>query len=159
MARLVLGGAGRKNPPHARASGRSGAPASRGWFVVVAVLGALFTAAVNLRNVRLWLLRATGQRATGVVTGIEMVTDSAGAVLRRPKVAFTTGDGREIVSAPLLYRPRSRLAKGSPVIVSYARRNPTRLVVHGYDFRTREVVYAALGMVVAIVISTAYLNL
>jgi hypothetical protein len=31
--------------------------------------------------------------------------------------------------------------------------------VHGYDFRTREVVYAALGIVVAIVISTAYLNL
>lgn len=129
------------------------------WFLIVAVVAALFTTVINLRNVRLWLLRATGQRAAGVVTQIEMVPGSAGAVLHRPLVTFTTADGREISSGPVLYRPRIALAKGSVVTVSYTPRNPTRIVVHGYDFRTREAVYAALGVAVAIGISTAYFHL
>jgi hypothetical protein len=44
----------------------------------------------------------------------------------------------------------------SPVTVSYVARDPDRIVVHGYDFRVREVVYAAAGVAVAILVSTMY---
>jgi hypothetical protein len=128
------------------------------WFFIVVTVAALFATAVNLRNVPLWLLRATGRRAPGVVTRIELVTGPTGAVLRRPLVAFTAGDGREIVSAPVLYRPRTALDEGSAVTVSYAPRNPARVVVHGYDFRAREVVFAAAGVAIAIVVSTMYFH-
>jgi hypothetical protein len=33
------------------------------------------------------------------------------------------------------------------------------VVVHGYDFRAREVVYAALGVAVAIGVTTGYFHL
>lgn len=128
------------------------------WFLIVVSVAALFATVVNLRNVRLWVLRATGRRARGVVTRIELVTGSTGKVLRRPLVAFTTGDGTQIVSAPVLYRPRSRLDEGSAVTVSYAPQNPNRIVVHGYDFRAREVVYAGAGVAVAIVIASRYFH-
>jgi hypothetical protein len=127
------------------------------WFLIFVTVAALFATAVNLRNVRLWLLRATGRRAPGVVTRIELVTGPTG-VLRRPLITFTTGEGRQIVSAPVLYRPRTALTEGSAVTVSYAPRNPARVVVHGYDFRAREVVYAAAGVAVAIVVSTVYFH-
>jgi hypothetical protein len=81
-----------------------------------------------------------------------------GTVLRRPLVAFTTGDGRQIVSAPVLYRPRTALSEGSAVTVSYAPRNPARPVVHGYDFRVREAVYATAGVAVAIAVSSVYFH-
>jgi hypothetical protein len=128
-------------------------------FLIVAVVAALIATVINLRNVRLWLLRAAGKRAAGVVTRIEMVTGPAGPALRRPLVAFTTGDGREIITAPVVYRARTALREGSAVTVSYALRDPNRIVVHGYDFRTREPLYAALGLAVAIGISTAYFHL
>lgn len=125
------------------------------WFLIFVTVAALFATAVNLRNARLWLLRATGRRAPGVVTRIELVTGPAG-VLRRPLVAFTTGDGRQIVSAPVLYRKRTALDEGTAVTVSYLARKPDRIVVHGYDFRVREVVYAATGVAVAILVFTMY---
>ena len=84
------------------------------WFFILLTVGALFATAVNLRNARLWLLRATGRRAPGVATRIELVT-GPGGVPRRPLVAFTTGDGRQIVSAPVLYRKRTALAEGTAV--------------------------------------------
>lgn len=127
-------------------------------FLIVVVVAALTSTMINLRNVRLWLLRATGERAAAVVTRIEMVPGRDGGMLRRPLVAFTTGDGREVVGAPMLYRPRTALGEGADVTVSYAPGNPTRMVVHGYDFRLREPVYAALGVVVAIGISVVYFH-
>jgi hypothetical protein len=117
------------------------------------------TTLINLRNARLWLLRIGGRRASGVVSKIEFVTGANGEVLRRPVVAFSTRDGTEVVSAPVLYRESVRLDKGSAVDLSYARGRLTRIVVHGYDFRLREPIHATAGLGTAIIVGVTYLNL
>ena len=95
-----------------------------------------------------------------MVVNIEIVTSPTGEVLRRPTVAFTTEKGRQMVGAPVVYRESVVLAKGSPVIVRYARRNPSRMVVQeGYDLRVREPVYAVLGVVIALCVATAYFKI
>jgi hypothetical protein len=124
-------------------------------FATVASLGMTL---INLRNGRSWLVRVLGQRVPGVVTNIEIVTGNDGEVLRRPIVAFTTGDGQALESTPVVYRRRLSLAKGAPVSVSYVRRNPKRIVLHGYDFRVREPVYALLGVVIAVTIAVWYFD-
>jgi hypothetical protein len=128
-------------------------------FLVVVVFAALFATAVNLRNAGLWLRRLLGHRAYGVVEAIEMSTDSNGDVLRRPRVAFTTDKGERIVSAPAVYRTSTTLAKGMTVKVSYAPWKPVRIVVHGYDVRMREPLYAFLGVLVAVAVSTLYFRI
>ena len=62
-------------------------------------------------------------------------------------------------AAPVMYRKRLTLTKGAAVTVSYAPANKQRIVVHGYDFRVREVVYAILGLLVALVIGVGYFDL
>lgn len=111
---------------------------------------------MSLRNARLWLLRVCGRKASGVVSRVEIVTSPNGEVLRRPVVAFRTEDGSEVAGTPVLFRTSTHLSKGSPVEVSYSRRRPTRLVVHGYDFRRREVVYASIGLVIMISTGSVY---
>jgi hypothetical protein len=129
-------------------------------FALIMVSAAGFmTTLLNLRNARLWLLRIGGRRASGVVNKIEFVTGANGEVLRRPIVAFSTQDGAAVVSAPVLYRESVRLDKGSAVDLSYARGRPTRIVVHGYDFRLREPIYATAGLVTAVIIGVGYFKL
>lgn len=129
-------------------------------FALIMVSAAGFiTALINMRNVRQWLLRVAGRRASGVVDRIEVVTSSTGEVLRRPVVTFRTEDGTEVVSAAVMYRTSVPFAKGAEVVVSYARRRPGRIAVHGYDVRIREPVYAALGLLTAVVIGTVYFQL
>lgn len=125
--------------------------------IFVCVAGLLVTF-VNLRNARLWLLLIRGRRATGVVRKIEIVTGSNDEVLRRPIVAFRVEEGTEVVSSPALFRPTLQLDKGSTVHLSYAPRRPTRIALHGYDFRLREPIYAAVGLVIAIGIAAIYIK-
>ena len=80
-------------------------------------------------------------------------------MLRRPIVAFTTSTGEQIVGSPVLYRKSAGLTKGAAVTVSYAAHNPARIVVHGFDFRYQEVVYALLGAAIAIGISMWYFKI
>jgi hypothetical protein len=129
------------------------------FFLIMVTVAALAMTLINLRNARSWLLRVIGRRVSGVVANIEIVTSPTGEVLRRPTVAFTTEEGRQMVGAPVVYRESVVLAKGSPVIVRYARRNPSRMVVRGYDLRVREPVYAVLGVVIALCVATAYFKI
>lgn len=128
------------------------------WTLIFASVAGMMVTLANLRNARLWLLRIHGRQASGVVREIEIVTSPNGEVLRRPIVAFRVEEGTEVVSSPVLYRPRLRLHKGSTVHLSYARRRPTRMIVHGYDFRLREPIYAAVGLVIAVGIVATYLR-
>jgi hypothetical protein len=121
-------------------------------------VAALFVTIISLRNSRVWLLQLTGRRASGVVQAMEIVTSPNGEVLRRPRVAYTVDSGTEIVSAPLIYRTSSSLVKGSPVRVRYAKAKPGRMVVPGFGFRRSEIVFAVLGIAVAIAVTTAYLS-
>jgi hypothetical protein len=133
------------------------AGAAVAWILIgVSVAGMMMTV-INLRNAGLWLLRIRGRRAGGVVSEIEIVTGPNGEVLRRPVIAFTTEDGRDVVGSPVLFRARMRLRKGSAVRISYARRRPTRMVVHGYDFRLREPIYAAAGLAITVGIVTTFM--
>jgi hypothetical protein len=126
--------------------------------IMVTVIG-FATALINLRNLDRWLIRLIGRRATGVVSDIEIVHPPTGEVLRRPVIAYTGLDGRPATGSPSVFRTRLTLEKGSPVRVSYLRRRPARLVVHGYDFRLREPVYAALGLALALYVGVAYFKL
>jgi hypothetical protein len=126
--------------------------------LVFATVASLGMTLINLRNGRSWWVRVLGQRAAGVVTNIEIVTGNDGEVLRRPIVAFTTVEGRALEGSPVVYRRKVPLAKGAPVSVSYVRRNPSRIVLHGYDFRMREPVYAILGLVITVVIAVWYFD-
>jgi hypothetical protein len=114
---------------------------------------------VNLRNAGVWLLQVTGKRADGVVEAMELVTSEDFEPMRRPLVAFTTDRGERVVGRPALYRKSTSLAKGQPVPVRYAARNPARMVVPGFGFRYREPVYAGVGAIVAIAISVLYFRL
>jgi hypothetical protein len=127
--------------------------------MLFAIAGGLFMVIINLRNARLWLLRITGRRAQGVVNTIELVSDSDGSVLRRPIVTFTTSAGYQIVGSPVVYRKSVSLTRGAAVTVSYAAHNPTRMVVHGFDIRYQEMVYACLGAVIAVGISMWYFKI
>jgi Protein of unknown function (DUF3592) len=132
------------------------AGAALAWILIGASVAGMMTTLINLRNAGLWLLRIRGRRARGVVSAIEIVTGTNGEALRRPVITFTTEDGREVVGSPVLFRARMRFRKGSAVRVSYARRRPTRMVVHGYDFRLREPIYAAAGLAIAVGIFTTF---
>jgi hypothetical protein len=57
---------------------------------------------------------------------------------------------------PVVFRARSPIEIGTMVRVSYAARRPERMVVHGFDARTRELVYAAASLAIAIVVMVAY---
>lgn len=124
--------------------------------LLMAVVGALFMTGVNLRNSRLWWLQLFGRRADAVVTLIEFAGGSTGAAPRRPVVSFTTEEGEQVVTKPSLYRTSVAFTKGSLVKVSYAARNPSRIVVHGFDFRASEPVYAVVGLVIAAFIAKQY---
>jgi hypothetical protein len=127
--------------------------------LTMATVASLIMTLINLRNGRSWLVRLLGQRAAGVVANIEMVTQPTGEVLRRPVITFTTADGRVVEGTPVVYRQSVSLRKGAPVSVSYVRRNPSRMVLHGYDFRLREPVYAVAGVVIAVVIAHWYFHI
>jgi len=122
-------------------------------------LAALFVTIVSLRNSRIWLLQLTGRWATGVVRAMEIVTSPNGEVLRRPQVAYTVATGDAVISSPLIFRTASKLDKGSEVQVRYAKTRPARMVVPGFGFRSRELVYAVGGIAVAIAITVWYLSL
>jgi len=110
----------------------------------------LFSTVVNLRNVRLWMLRLAGVATSGVVDSLEIVTVSNGEVLRRPRVRYTTQTGAAVTAMPVVFRTKSPIEVGTMVRVSYAARRPERMVVHGFDARVRELVYAAVSLGVAI---------
>jgi len=116
----------------------------------------LFATVVSLRNVGLWVLRFRGVQTVGVVEAMEIVTESNGEVLRRPRIAYTTKTGSPVHSTPVIFRPRSALETGSAVRVRYAAERPERMVVTGYDVRVREVVYASAGLVAAIAVAVGY---
>jgi hypothetical protein len=116
----------------------------------------LFGTIVSLRNVRLWMLRMAGVATSGVVDSLEIVTASNGEVLRRPRVRYTTQTGASVTAMPVVFRARSPIEIGTMVRVSYAARRPERMVVHGFDARTRELVYAAASLAIAIVVMVLY---
>lgn len=122
-------------------------------------VGGLTMTLINLRNARLWLLRISGRRASGAVENVEIATDPNGEVLRRPRVSFMTAEGRRMLVVPALFRVTTDLTNGTAVNVSYSRRNPDRVAVHGFDFRFREAVYAVLGLVVAASATALYFTL
>ena len=122
-------------------------------------VAALFVTIVSLRNSRIWLLQLTGRRAAGVVRAMEIVTSPNGEVLRRPQVAYTVATGDTVIASPLIFRTASKLDKGSEVQVRYAKTRPARMVVPGFGFRSRELVYAVGGIAVAIAITVWYLSL
>jgi hypothetical protein len=76
--------------------------------------------------------------------------------LRRPVVAFTTARGERVVGKPALYRKSTTLAKGMTVPVRYAAGNPQRIVVPGFGFRYRELVFAIVGATIVCGVSTLY---
>lgn len=127
--------------------------------LIMVSAAALIAAVMSLRNAHLWLRLVTGRRASGVVTEIGIITSATGEVLRRPIVMFSTEDGTEVVTAPVLFRKSVQFAKGAAVTVSYVRRRPTRIVVHGYDFRLREPIFAVLALLTAIGIAATYFRL
>lgn len=45
---------------------------------------------------------------------------------------------------------------GTSVRVSYAAKRPERMVVHGFDVRVREPVYAAASLAIAIAVTVAF---
>jgi hypothetical protein len=116
----------------------------------------LFGAVVSLRNVGLWVLRLRGVQTLGVVEAMEIVTESNGEVLRRPRIAYTTKTGSPVRSTPVMFRPRSALETGATVQVRYAAERPERMVVAGFDVRIREIVYATAGIVAAIAVAIGY---
>jgi hypothetical protein len=122
-------------------------------------VAALFVTIVSLRNSRIWLLQLTGRRAAGVVRAMEIVTSPNGEVLRRPQVAYTVATGDTVIASPLIFRTASKLDKGSEVQVRYAKTKPARMVVPGFGFRRRELIYAVGGIAVAIAITVWYVNL
>jgi hypothetical protein len=121
------------------------------------VLLCLFATVVNLRNARLWMLRIAGVGTAGVVDALEYVTEANGEVLRRPRVRYTTQDGAPVRAVPLVFRATSPIAIGTMVRLSYAAERPERMVVHGFDVRLREPVYAAASLAVAISLALVYL--
>lgn len=123
------------------------------------VVAALFVTVVSLRNSRIWLLQLTGVRAAGVVRAMEIVTNPNGEVLRRPQVAYTVATGDTLIASPLIFRTASKLDTGSEVQVRYAKTKPARMVVPGFGFRHRELVYAVGGIAVAIAVTAWYLSL
>jgi hypothetical protein len=106
------------------------------------VVGGVVMALGNLRNVGVWLLQVTGNRAEGVVDAMEFVSGENNEPMRRPVVAFTTDRGRRVVGRPALYRKSTTLANGMTVPVRYSAGNPERMVVPGFGFRYREPVFA-----------------
>ena len=122
-------------------------------------VAALFVTVVSLRNSRVWLLQLTGHQAAGVVRAMEIVTSPNGEVLRRPQVAYTVDNGDTVVASPLIFRTASKLDAGSSVPVRYTKARPARMVVPGFGFRTRELVYAVGGIVIAIAITVWYVSL
>jgi uncharacterized membrane protein YbhN (UPF0104 family) len=124
--------------------------------LVCVLLLCLFSTVVNLRNARLWMLRLAGVSTSGVVDALEIVTDANGEVLRRPRVKYTTKDGMAIRATPMVFRATTPIAIGASVRVSYAAKRPERMVVHGFDFRVREPVYAAASLAIAIAIVAVY---
>ncbi len=121
-------------------------------------VAALFVTIISLRNSRIWLLQLTGRRAAGVVRAMEIVTSPNGEVLRRPQVAYTVA-GDTVIASPLIFRTASKLDKGAEVEVRYAKTKPARMVVPGFGFRGRELVYAVGGIAVAIAVTVWYVSL
>jgi hypothetical protein len=127
-----------------------------GLILLCALLLCLFSTVVNLRNARLWMLRLAGVATSGVVDALEIVTNANGEVLRRPRVKYTTRDGRALRASPVVFRARSPIVIGTSVRVTYAVKRPERMVVHGFDFRAREPIYAAASLALAIAIVAMY---
>jgi hypothetical protein len=128
--------------------------------MVIIMIGLLllcvFSTIVNLRNGRLWMLRLAGVATSGVVDALEYVTEANGEVLRRPRVRYTTQDGVPVRAVPLVFRATSTIAIGTTVRLSYAAERPERMVVHGFDVRLREPVYAVASLAVAISLALVY---
>jgi hypothetical protein len=126
--------------------------------VMLSVAG-MFITVINLRSAGLWLLRLTGRSARGVVSAVEVVTSPEGVVLRRPRVTYRAADGRTVEAVPAVFRKRSRLVPGSPVTVSHSRWRPTRIVVHGFDVRPAEPLYALFGLAIVAAVTGGYFHL
>jgi hypothetical protein len=117
-----------------------------------------FIVVIGLRNAGLWLLGLTGTRAGGTVDRIE-INNGPVEPLRRPVISFTTRDGEQVPARPAVYRKRCKLAPGQRVSISYLRRNPQRIVIHGYDFRLREPMGSVAGVFVVVGSIWWYLHL
>jgi len=59
--------------------------------------------------------------------------------------------GETVEAASALYRKTIRLAVGDQVRLSYRPGNPRKIAIGGYDFRMREPIGSAAGLVTAIV--------
>lgn len=126
--------------------------------LAVVTVGGLLTFVIGIRNAAIWMRQLTGATTDAVVSKIEVTTGPRGAT-RRPYVEFMTLDGNIVEAPSVLYREKIRIDKGDWVRVSYSRRNPVRIAIHGYDFRLREPIGSLAGIVTAVAAAVLAFNL
>jgi translation initiation factor IF-1 len=118
--------------------------------LICLTIGGCLAFLVGLRNADVWFLQRTGRIVDGVVSKLEFTTGPR-ETTRRPYVTFQTTDGETVEAASALYRKTIRLAVGDRVRLSYRPGNPRKIAIWGYDFRMREPIGSAAGLVTAIV--------
>lgn len=121
------------------------------WLMVFASVLGVIIAVRGLRRLPSWFLLMSGTKATAVVTKLEILgSNGEKRPLRRPFVAFTTADGRQVTASPAFYRPRCAKTTGDTVEVRYDARKPERVAVSGFDFRAGELVPVAAGILLTV---------
>jgi len=117
-------------------------------FVIVGgalVLGGLFAA------FRTWRLRRRGVATQGTVADIVQSTDSEGATTYRPKVRFTTADGRTVEFTERVGSSRTKLRPGDAVPVLYDPARPERAKMHtAFRMWAVPVILIAVGLILAL---------
>lgn len=122
------------------------------WLMVFASGLGVIIAVRGLRRIPSWILLMSGTKAAATVTKVEIRgSNGERRPMRRPFVAFTTADGRQVTTSPAFYRPRCAKAAGEAVEVRYDARKPERVAVGGFDFQARELVPVAAGILLTVV--------